>query len=165
MNMHSVTKLIVGSMVGIWLNGCQQDVPMYEGYAFDAMIEDAHVVELKDPQKIPVLRSYVRDVHWKLDRPIDGHMHVRYEENKNSKRLIGRLVNREPMEIIPLQSVHLRTDTGIQSDSSVQINGAASLSKVDVLRKNFLPKGDYIFRLKVHGTDNWDRKEIYVQVR
>ena len=164
-NMHIVTKFMLGSMVGMLVGGCQKDVPMYQGYAFNAMIENAHVVELKDPKKIPILQSYVRDVHWKLDRPIDGHMHVHYGENKNSKELIGTLLNREPMGIVPLQSVDLRTDAGIQSDSSVQINGASSLSKVDVLRKNILPKGDYIFRLKVHGTHNWDRKEIYVQVR
>lgn len=69
--------------------------------------------------------------------------------------------------ILSLPTVHIRPAavSKCSGADSVQINGAASLSKVDVLRKNFLPKGDYIFRLKVHGTDNWDRKEIYVQVR
>ena len=35
--MHIVTKFMFGSMVGVLLGGCQKDVPMYQGYAFNAM--------------------------------------------------------------------------------------------------------------------------------
>jgi len=42
---------MVVSIVGTLLSGCAQDVPLYEGYAFNALIENAHVVALKDPKK------------------------------------------------------------------------------------------------------------------
>jgi hypothetical protein len=147
------------------LTACQKEIPHYRGYYFDAMIEDAHVIPLKDQASVPALRNYVRQVHWQLDKPIDGHMKVSFKENKNSQMFIGHILNREPMRIVPLQKVKVNTHNALQSNSSVRVGGAATVSKANVLNKNFLPKGDYIFRLKVHGTKNWDRKEIYVQVR
>jgi len=161
-------KIVITTMIAALLllfTGCQKEIPHYRGYYFDAMIEDAHVIELKDQNSIPALRGYVREVHWQLDRPIDGNIGVKFKENKYSKEFIGYILEREAMGIIALEDVNIATNTGIQSDESVRIGGAASVTKVDLLKKNFLPRGDYIFRLKVHGTNNWDRKEIYVQVR
>lgn len=161
-------KYLNGTLLGVLLlvlSGCQKEIPNYRGYYFDAMIEDARVIELKDSSKIPALNSYVREVHWQLDRPINGNIGVKYGENKNSKNFIGRITKREAMGIVPLQSTNLSTNPTLKSDSSVRINGGAAVSKVDTLKKNVLPVGDYVLRLKVHGTNNWDRKEIYVQVR
>jgi hypothetical protein len=159
--------LNTGAVLGLLLllTACQKEIPHYRGYYFDAMIENAHVIPLKNKASIPLLNSYVRQVHWQLDKPIDGHMNVTFSENKNSKDFIGHILNREPMDIVALRQVNLDTNAGLQSDSSVRFSGAAAVTRVDILKKNFLPKGDYVFRLKVHGTNNWDRKEIYVQVR
>ncbi len=147
------------------LVGCSKDLPWYSGYHFDAMINDAHVIELKDSNSIPALASYARTVRWQLDKPIDGAFSVKYSENKNSKSFVGRIIRREAMDIIALQSIDVKTNSQTQSDSSVQINGGAAMSQVDVLKKNVLPSGEYVFRLKIHGTNNWDRKEIYVRVK
>ena len=147
------------------LVGCSKDVPWYSGYHFDAMINDAHVIELKNSNSIPALQSYSRTVRWQLDKPIDGAFSVTYSGNKNSKEFVGRIVRREAMDIYALQSIDVKTNSQLHSDASVQINGGSAVSQVDVLNKNVLPRGEYVFRLKVHGTNNWDRKEIYVRVK
>ena len=147
------------------LIGCSKDIPRYSGYHFDAMINDAHVVELKNSNSIMALQSYPRTVRWQLNKPIDNAFSVTYSENKNSQTYVGHIVRREAMDIIALQSIDVKTSTQIHSDPSVRINGGAAMTKVDVLNKNVLPSGEYIFRLKIHGTNNWDRKEIYVRVK
>jgi len=157
------SALILASL--LQLVGCSKDVPLYSGYHFDAKINDANVIELKDSSSIPALAGYVRTVRWQLDKPIDGAFSVTYGKNKNSKDFVGRILRREAMDIIPLQSISVATNSQTQSDASVQINGGAAMSQVDVLNKNVLPAGEYVFRLKIHGTNNWDRKEIYVKVK
>lgn len=147
------------------LSGCNQTLPHRQGQYFDATIEDAHVIALKDSARIPALRDYVRDVRWQLDKPISGKFSVSLSENDQSGNFIGQLQGREPMEIISLTGASMETDEVLQRDESVRIGGAASVGVVDQLKENVLPVGDYVFRLKVHGSQNWDRKEIYVQVR
>ena len=147
------------------LGACTQNPPMYRGYAFDAMIEDAHVIPLKNRDSISALRGYVREVHWQLDKPISGDFTVSVAENEHSAAYIGTLESRESVHIISLSGANLDSHPALETDESVRINGAAAVSKVNVLEENRLPKGDYVFRLKVHGNQNWDRKEIYVQVR
>jgi hypothetical protein len=109
------------------LTACQKEIPHYRGYYFDAIIEDAHVIPLKDQASIPALRNYVRQVHWQLDKPIDGHMQVTFSENKNSQMFIGQILNREPLQIIPLQMVQLNTHNALQSNSSVRFDGTAAV--------------------------------------
>lgn len=158
---------VVSSIV--LLSGCQSNQPkmpvLYAGYNFDAMIGDAHVVELKDKSSIPALDGYVRDVNWQLDRPISGKIVAKYRPNKYTKQTIGNLRSIDGIDVIPLTRVHLSSKPAMLSDNSVLISGHAALSQVNVLKSNLLPKGDYVLRLKIRGTHNWDRKEVYVQVR
>ena len=170
--MGSISKFIYRGMVVLMplgsMTGCgSQPVPMYRGYHFDATIGGAHVIRLKDPDRIPALRGYVRDVKWQLDRPIKGHdiAKVLLLENQSTVKSIGMLKRLDDFEVIPLQKVNLNTDSRFFKDNSVQIGGHASVTQSDVLKENYLPPGDYVFRIKVHGSRNWDRKEIYVQVR
>ncbi len=161
------TIFILSSIV--LLSGCQSNQPkmpvLYTGYNFDAMIGKAHVIELKDKSRIPALNGYVRDVYWQLDRPISGKITAKYRPNKYTTQTIGNLRSIDGIDVIPLTRVHLSSKPAMLSDNSVLISGHAALSQVNVLKSNVLPKGDYVLRLKVRGTRNWDRKEVYVQVR
>jgi hypothetical protein len=170
--MGRVSKLVYMGMIFLTLSGMMtgcgsQPVPRYRGYHFDATIGGARVIRLEDPKRIPALRGYVRDVKWQLDHPIKGYdvAKIQLIENPNTLKSIGMLKKLDALEVIPLQYVDLKTDSRLFKDNSVQVGGRASVSQSDVLKENYLPPGDYIFRLKVHGTRNWDRKEIYVQVR
>jgi len=141
------------------------EVPLYQGYNFDAKINNANVIKLDDSTKITTLKGYVRDVNWQLDKPIKGNIRAYFRANKNSKKYIGNIKSMDNLQIVALTPVNIETTRGLKSDSTVQINGGAAVTMVNVMKKNYLPKGDYVFRVKVFGTHNWDRKEIYVQVR
>ena len=160
----TLTLLFIGCQKNTNIKN-QNNIPLYSGYYFDAMINDSNVIELKNSSNISTLKSYVRTVRWQLDKPISGEFSVKYSKNKNTRYFIGNILRREAIDIISLQNISVKTNSQLQSDSSVQINGAASIGQVDVLNKNILPSGEYIFRLKIHGTKNWDRKEIYVKVK
>lgn len=141
------------------------EVPRYAGYDFDAMINNAYVIKLNDSSKIATLKGYVRDVNWQLDKPIKGNISAHYRANKNSEKYLGKIKGMDNLQIVALTPVRIETTRGLKSDSTVQINGGAAVTMVNVMKKNYLPKGDYVFRFKVFGTHNWDRKEIYVKVR
>ncbi|WP_456447271.1 hypothetical protein [Thiolapillus sp.] len=162
---HRTALMGVLLSVVLALGACAQNLPRYRGYSFDAMIEDAHVIPLNDAESIPALKGYVREVHWQLDKPISGDFTVSVAENEHSAAYIGTLESREPVHIISLNGANLDSHPELETDESVRFNDAAAVGKVNVLEENRLPKGDYVFRLKVHGSQNWDRKEIYVQVR
>jgi hypothetical protein len=167
--MKNIITTLVTVLVFSTLIGCAgSKLEMYRGYYFDAKINSVSVVEIKDKSSIAALKGYERDVRWKLDRPINGNMqslHIVVGDNKHSKEFVGRVLEREAIEISPLQYVEVETEAGLSSDSSVRVNGGASLAKVNILTSKYLPVGNYVFRLKVHGTENWDRKDIYVEVR
>ncbi len=81
---HSLLTTIVSVSSLLFFNACQKEMslPLYEGYDFDAMIGKAHVIELKDQSSIPALDGYVRDVHWQLDRAINGKIVAKYAKIK-----------------------------------------------------------------------------------
>jgi len=152
----------------LFIISCATDsikIPLYQGYDFDAKINNANVIKLDDSTKITTLKGYRRDVNWQLDKPINGNIKAYFRANKNSEKYIGRIKSMDNLQIIALTPVNIETTKGLKSDSTVQINGGAAVTMVNVLKKNYLPKGDYVFRVKVFGTHNWDRKEVYVQVR
>ena len=103
--------------------GCATDsmeIPRYRGYYFDAKINDANVVKLKDRTQIPTLKGYVRDVKWRLDRPIKGNFTVYVKANKNTEKYIGKIRGTDDLEIVMLTPVNIETTRGLKSDNTVQ---------------------------------------------
>lgn len=158
------------SFIGIWLlilNGCstQPDIPRYRGYSFDAAVDGVPVVELKDRTKIPALQGYVRDVKWRTVRPIRGYVDVRIMANKHTD-FVGYDAYVDEVRIVPLSNnVHIKSYRALDSDSSVRFGGDAAVKEVNVMDQKRLPPGEYVMRLKIKGSNNWDRKEIYTLVR
>ena len=148
------------------LNGCssQPDIPNYRGYTFDALVDGVPVVELKDQKKIPALQGYVRDVRWQTSKPISGYVNVAISPNKHSG-FVGNNAYVEDIEIVLLSNAHIKTYSALSTDNSVRINGGAAVTAVNVMNQKKLPTGEYVIRLKIHGSKNWDRKEIYTYVR
>ena len=148
------------------LNGCssQPDVPNYRGYTFNATVDGVAVIELKDQKKIPSLQGYVRDVRWQTKGSISGYVNATILPNAHSA-FVGNNVYVEDIEIVPLSHVQIKTYHALSTDNSVRINGGAAVTAVNVMNQKKLPSGEYVIRLKIHGSKNWDRKEIYTQVR
>jgi len=53
----------------------------------------------------------------------------------------------------------------VTTDPNIRINGAASVGIDNVLNSNILPTGKYLLRLTVNGSNNWDRKTIFIEVK
>lgn len=167
--MTMLQKTLYFTFASLVFIGCTNTTPkkspIYAGYGFDAMINDALVVKLKDASKIPALQRYHNHIIWQTNKPIHGSLSSKYRDNNHTNYLIGKIRNQEPLQIIPLQQVKVKTYKSTQTSQDVFIGGNPIMSSVNVLKKNTLPSGEYIFRMKIHGTKNWDRKEIYVRVK
>jgi len=148
------------------LNGCsnQPDIPNYRGYNFNAIVDGVAIVEVKDRKKIPALKGYVRDVRWQTSKPISGYINVAISPNKHSG-YVGNNAYVEDIEIVLLSNVQIKTYHALSTDNSVRIGGKASVTDVNVMNQKKLPSGEYVIRLKIHGSKNWDRKEIYTYVK
>ena len=148
------------------LNGCsnQPDIPNYRGYNFNAVVDGVSVVALKDKRKISALQGYVRDVRWQTTRPISGYVNATITPNVHSA-FVGNNAYVEDIEVVPLSSVHIKTYHALSTDNSVRVNGGAAVTAVNVMNQKKLPSGEYVIRLKIHGSKNWDRKEIYTRVK
>lgn len=147
------------------LNGCnsQPDIPNYRGYTFNAVVDGVPVVALDDKRKVSSLQGYVRDVRWQTSKPISGYVNVVITPNIHSG-FVGGNVYVEDIEIFPLSTVKIKTYHALSRDNSVLIGGRASVTAVNVMNQKKLPPGEYVIRLKIHGSKNWDRKEIYTCV-
>lgn len=146
-------------------NSCssQPKIPNYRGYTFNATVDGVTIIELKDRKRIPALQGYVRDVRWQTSKPISGYVNVVITPNIHSA-FVGNNAYIEDIEIVPLGNVKIKTYHALNKDNSVLIGGRASVTAVNVMNQNKLPSGEYVIRLKIHGSKNWDRKEIYTYV-
>lgn len=120
---------------------------------------------MQNKSKKPLLAGYKRykNVRWQIAQPVSaGPFHVSVAQNIYSPGTIDRIDEEAEIEIIPLQELHSETTTQFTRAQDVTINGSQALSIDDYLVENSLPAGVYIFRIKVRGTGNWDRKEVYV---
>ena len=166
MNIFYTSRIYFYAVILLFtLNGCsnQPDIPHYRGYNFNAVVDGVSVVALKDKRKISALQGYVRDVRWQTSKPISGYINVAISPNKHSG-YVGNNVYVEDIEIVPLSSVQIKTYHALSTDNSVLIGGGASVKAVNVMNQKKLPSGEYVIRLKIHGSKNWDRKEIYTYV-
>jgi len=169
--MRKILQFLIALYTSIFLFSCSSsnvsDLPMRSGFYFDATVNNTKVIRIKNKQSIKSLQAYSRvsSVIWQLENPISGNLSIKISDNKRSKEFVGALTNNLQTQVVPLQPVELDTTAQLHKNNSVRVNGSAVITQKNMLNKNKLPVGEYVFRLKVTGTDNWDRKEVYVRVK
>ena len=140
---------------------------MYEGYYFDVQINGFDAVAMKGKDSIHSLQEFPRysSVQWMIDYELSGDLYVEARNNDISYKFIGSVGSDNDLDvtIYPLEGQDLSTREGSITSKDVSINGKHTKSDVDVMTNRHLPAGDYVISVKTHGSDNWDRKFIFVR--
>ena len=138
----------------------------YEGYAFDAMLNNTPVIEISNKDKIKSLKEYrdIASVRWQLLKPINsvGQVKVALKKRNIKEHDIGKILSYE-VDYHALTPIDVKTKQVRVEDNTILIHGKPMVYYKSVMER--LPVGDYIISLTVRGSENWDRKEIYVEVR
>ncbi|CAA6816342.1 MAG: Unknown protein [uncultured Sulfurovum sp.] len=141
---------------------------MYEGHSFDVYINNEKVVFSESSSKLKSLDRYKgskRSITWKLEKSILGDISINIEAIDKLKSYIGYLKpNAFEVALFPLQKVQLNSKKQEEAREDVLVNSSPLLTQINLLENNHLPEGEYVLRVKVRGTENWDRKEIYFKV-
>jgi hypothetical protein len=139
----------------------------YSGYFFDAAISGLNVVPLKKKASKPKMKNYIRydNVRWQLTGKVDGGIVVRVRENARSANTIGTIKGKPQVSFIALEGQRKSTVARLSKSKDVFVDGSGVVSSKNYATDNRLPAGAYIIRIKVHGTENWDRKEVYIEVK
>jgi hypothetical protein len=143
-----------------------------EGDCFDVSIADQAVVPLDDRA---MLRQYAatQDVggrvdldrtKWRLAAPIGGALSLRAAPNARGSRWFGDALKAEVL-IRPLGGQELATSPRLRAVDDVRIEGQSAVVQENVLRDSRLPPGPYLLTVTLRGSQNWDRKLVFVQVR
>lgn len=106
---------------------------------------------------------YVDQVTGYIAKPISGELNVQSALTSAGVSWIGTPA-RQSVAIVPLEQVKLESSKRVKTDPNIRINGAASVGIDSVLNSNILPTGKYLLRLTVNGSNNWDRKTIFIEV-
>lgn len=148
-------------------SGAQPISDYYSGYFFDATISGLNVVPIQNKASKTKIKKYIRanDVRWQLDGKVVGGISVKVKENSRSKSTIGKLSNRPQITFIPLEGQKKSTYKALSKSKDVLVDGSGVVSVKNYATDNRLPSGAYILRVKVRGTQNWDRKEVYIEVK
>lgn len=141
----------------------------YEGYAFDAMLNDTPVIEISNKDKIKSLKEYrdIASVRWQLLKPINSlenttQIKVALKKRNRKEHDIGKILSYE-VDYHALTPIDVKTKQVRVEDNTILVHGKPMIYYKSVMER--LPVGDYIISLTVRGSENWDRKEIYVEVR
>ena len=165
----------------------------FEGYAFDAILNGVPIIELTDKEDLKSLEKYYdkRSIHWQSMKPIAGLIHIEIKRKYIKEYDIGEVdVKKFRLTCIRLPwekktpklfkkeidlnaSVNIdKKSVSVAQHSNVLIGGVpynSSLSdtfpSVNIVEGQPLPDGNYIIMIQIQGTEGWDRKEIYVEVR
>ena len=139
----------------------------YEGYAFDAIINGFPVIEISNKEKIESLKGYrdIASVRWQLLKPIRGDRIVVDVKRKRVKQHdIGKLDHKSyEVNYHALSDVTIETKIVESKNKSILVNSSPIAITEHVT--NRLPIGDYVLSITARGTKNWDRKEVFVQIR
>lgn len=155
--------------VQVLLVGCSSTPAMYSGHFFDAEINGHKIVPIKDKQSKRSLDGYLRydNVRWQIDTIAEGELDVDVASNIISKDGIGVVTedSDNDVSIVPLEGQKKKTVAALSNSKDTYINGSSAISNRNYMADNLLPPGAYVIRVKVYGSDNWDRKEVYVQFK
>lgn len=156
--------LSVGLMV--LLAGCAAKTPWYEGYYFDAKINNRPVVKI-DEKTLERLEGFSRAnmVHWMVKEKVHGDLDVTVDNNSISHEFIGDVVTDDEPEIYvyALGNQHLDSTEETSHSKDTYVSGSAATKTDNVMTSNTLPAGAYVISIKTWGSENWDRKYIYVE--
>lgn len=147
-------------------NSSEQKI--YDGYAFDVYINDKKVIYKDALFQNRALKHYegsTKNIVWTLKEPVYDEMNLKIKAIDNLTSYIGYL-KPDSFEVIvfPLQKVRLNAQKREEAREDVLVNGSPMLSQINLLETTKLPSGEYLLRVKARGTQNWDRKEIYIRV-
>jgi len=136
-----------------------------QGYCFDATINGRPVIPLQSRDLLARYRAvshYAGDAAWQLAGLIGGEIEVGAAANERGWDWLGPRATVE-VGVVPLGEQNLASTPTLSKREDVWIDGNAAVSVKQVLDKNVLPPGQYLFRIKASG-DNWDRKTVLVTV-
>lgn len=139
----------------------------YSGYFFDASISGLSVIPIQNkPSKVKI-KKYIRanDVRWQLDGKVVGGLTVNIKENTRSPKTIGAITSKPQVTFIPLDGQKKSSYKALSKSKDVLVEGSGIVSVKSYATDNLLPSGAYIIRIKVRGAHNWDRKEVYIEVK
>jgi len=137
----------------------------YEGYAFNATLNDIPIIEISNKDKIKSLEGYldIASVRWRLLKPINGKdIKVQLQRRRIKEHDIGKIKSYE-VKYNPLTEIKIETKKIRVEDKSILLNGSAMIIYKDVIDR--VPVGDYVISVTARGSKNWDRKEVFVQIR
>jgi hypothetical protein len=107
--------------------------------------------------------SEMRDTRYEVPLPIRGPLQVTADGNARSRDWFGVDRSFETM-VTPIDPVDLKTRQQVTTADGVSVGGAAPLVVENVLESNRLPPGRYVLRIRLTGSENWDRMVVYVRV-
>ncbi|MCF6203987.1 MAG: hypothetical protein L3J59_10035 [Methylococcaceae bacterium] len=149
--------------------GCARKVPWYEGYYFDAKINGLKVVKIENKSSITSLKGFSRygNVQWMVKGMVQGDLDVVVENNTISNDFIGQIDDEQESDIYvyALDDQDLDSTNELTVSKDVFINGAGAVKNEEFLTSGFMPSGAYVISIKTFGTDNWDRKYVYVEFK
>lgn len=161
------TLLILITITGISVHAKTNPCFPRIGQCIHAVINGENVIPLESNDLLKPYEKisyYVNDVTGYIAKPLSGEIDIKLAIYKGGISWIGSSPE-QSIQVIPLERVETETTEKITHDSSVRIDGAASVVKKNVLDSNILPTGKYLLRLKVRGSNNWDRKTIFIEVK
>jgi CHAT domain-containing protein/Tfp pilus assembly protein PilF len=141
---------------------------LYDGHTFNVYVNGQKVSFSKEVAKTKSFEHYdgsLQSVNWELKKSVSGQLRIQIEAVDNLKSYIGYLDPKAfEVTLFPLDKVRLNSIKQEEAREDVRVNGAPLLTRINLLKDTTLPKGAYLLRVKVHGKENWDRKEIYLNV-
>ena len=116
---------------------------------------------------LKTLNPRLREVYWQVRAPVEGHVALDVETMANA---LGRphvgVPREEPdVTVYALDGQDLESETETVARQDVRVNGQPVLTQQETLTQNFLPPGRYAIAIKYLGTENWDRKLVFLTVR
>lgn len=171
MNIRYICILMMATV--LFHTGCATSRCGYDGDCFDVKINGVDVIPLSSErltepyQKIPDpgVASDARDAKWQVREPVNSKIDVLFAVNsENGKAWIG---DNPAMNIIviPLDNQVIKGDYALSRADNVRVEGKAPVTLTKVMKNNELPPGNYLFKVRIRGSNNWDRKTIFVMVK
>ena len=136
---------------------------------FDAKINGLKVVKIENKSSITSLKvfSRYRNVKWMVKEKAVGDLDVVVKDNKISNDFIGQIDDEQESDIYVyvLDGQNLNSTNELTVSKDVFINGAGAVKNEEFLTSDFMPSGAYVISIKTFGTENWDRKYVYIEFK
>lgn len=139
-----------------------------EGHCVAAMVNGQAPIPVskltrKLMKQLEDVSTYADDAEYELPKPIRGDLDIDANVRAGAEDWFGTRQDLQ-VQIIPLDDVDIATEQRGRVAPSVRIEGHAAVGVGNYMLDNQLPPGRYLFRIRVVGTDNWDRQTVYVVV-